>query len=341
MSDTLSMTIVSITYRFLFFFLEFSVKKDTPKVVVQPDHLDQPSRDTEQISTSEAPSISEEEFDLDDQSFSAVMMRSPLHSVGLSLQEVMPEFEEFSTESEIEIRVSTEDVSKEKPEEEVSEEMSMEIIDGVEVMIPLKKKKPEKKPSMTEEEAAFELKPRRESQDVAAGFRIPRPGEDKEAKVTLETPSEKPEKEVPTEAAPKEFKEMQFKIPVPEDKAAPVTDEVVLAVTVAPEEEQPTEAAPDKPVEKPTFIKPLKPQEIVAHSESMLTCQVIGNPMPTVSWFLDEAEIRPDDERYRMEQQPNGVCTLTIRDVLAEDEGDYTVKAINTVGSDTTEAEMT
>ena len=106
--------------------------------------------------------------------------------------------------------------------------------------------------------------------------------------------------------APKELEEMQFRIPVPEDKTPQVTDEEVLAVIVSPEEQEHKEIIPEMPLESPTFIEPLKPQEMVAHSETQLLCRVTGNPMPTVSWFLDEVEIKPEDERYRIEQVVDG-----------------------------------
>jgi len=51
-----------------------------------------------------------------------------------------------------------------------------------------------------------------------------------------------------------------------------------------------------------------------------------------VTWYVDNVEIRQTDD-YQMIYTTDGWCRLVIRDVMLEDEGEYTVKAVNEAGT--------
>ncbi|ELT91010.1 hypothetical protein CAPTEDRAFT_59383, partial [Capitella teleta] len=64
-----------------------------------------------------------------------------------------------------------------------------------------------------------------------------------------------------------------------------------------------------------------------------------GIPQPQVTWFVDTQEIKPSTDFQITYNE--GVCTLVILDVLPEDEGEYTVKAVNEAGTCVTTAYLT
>jgi Immunoglobulin I-set domain len=63
---------------------------------------------------------------------------------------------------------------------------------------------------------------------------------------------------------------------------------------------------------------------------------VRGVPRPEIKWFKNGIEVLPDrNERYRIDYDDEGNCTLTISDVIKHcDRGRYIVKAKNCAGED-------
>ena len=89
----------------------------------------------------------------------------------------------------------------------------------------------------------------------------------------------------------------------------------------------------------PVFEIPLSDVTVVDGERAILECVVSGHPVPVVSWYADGQEIKQSaDFRISM---VNGICTLEINGVLPEDEGEYTVKAVNDAGTCITTAYLT
>jgi len=67
---------------------------------------------------------------------------------------------------------------------------------------------------------------------------------------------------------------------------------------------------------------------------------VTGNPVPEVMWFVNGVEIRSMPPEVTVSYHA-GLCRLVIVDVMPDDEGEYTVRAINEAGSCITSAYLT
>ena len=62
----------------------------------------------------------------------------------------------------------------------------------------------------------------------------------------------------------------------------------------------------------------------------------IGDPEPDVLWFRGDKEVKPKkhDKRIKMDwDMKTDLYTLTIKEAVKDDAGDYTVKAVNKFGS--------
>lgn len=68
-------------------------------------------------------------------------------------------------------------------------------------------------------------------------------------------------------------------------------------------------------------------------TEATISCIVTGKPLPRVVWKKDGRELY-DGRRFRMDLRNDGTATLTIKLIEADDDGDYTVEAINDSGKD-------
>ena len=80
----------------------------------------------------------------------------------------------------------------------------------------------------------------------------------------------------------------------------------------------------------PTIIKPLSDASIEERQNLVLSCDIIGNPAPNVSWYCNEELVvaTPGEEMSQKDQ----TYSLTIYDVRSEHQGTYTVKAVNILG---------
>lgn len=65
-----------------------------------------------------------------------------------------------------------------------------------------------------------------------------------------------------------------------------------------------------------------------------------GNPVPEVMWFVNGVEIRSMPPEVTVSYHA-GLCRLVIVDVMPDDEGEYTVRAINEAGSCITSSYLT
>lgn len=89
-------------------------------------------------------------------------------------------------------------------------------------------------------------------------------------------------------------------------------------------------------LEAPVFTTPLSDAVVQEGTKFTFICQVIGVPMPVVSWHKDGISIQ-DNLDYQT-TFVHGLCTLTIEETFGEDTAKYTCKAINAAGSAETNA---
>ena len=90
----------------------------------------------------------------------------------------------------------------------------------------------------------------------------------------------------------------------------------------------------------PKFELPL-PQTttlIEGTANHQLSCLVKGNPLPTVEWFKNDVNIDTSSEFIITFN--NGLCILKFDEVMLEDAGVYTCKAINKAGEAETKCEL-
>ena len=90
----------------------------------------------------------------------------------------------------------------------------------------------------------------------------------------------------------------------------------------------------------PVFELPLADVTAFDGAGAILECRVTGNPTPEVMWFVNGVEIRSMPPVVTVSCHA-GVCRLVVVDVMPDDEGEYTVRAINEAGSCLTSAYLT
>ena len=90
----------------------------------------------------------------------------------------------------------------------------------------------------------------------------------------------------------------------------------------------------------PVFELPLADVTAFDGAGAILECRVTGNPAPEVMWFVNGVEIRSMPPEVTVSYHA-GLCRLVIVDVMPDDEGEYTVRAINEAGSCITSAYLT
>ena len=93
--------------------------------------------------------------------------------------------------------------------------------------------------------------------------------------------------------------------------------------------------------ESPSFVKPLKPITINDGEEVILTCVVKGKPMPTVTWFRNDAGVDKNDDYIIKFDDSTGRCELIIVEGFTEDSGLFRCIATNEFGETSTCAELT
>jgi Immunoglobulin I-set domain len=82
----------------------------------------------------------------------------------------------------------------------------------------------------------------------------------------------------------------------------------------------------------PVFEMPLSDVTVVDGERATLECRLTATPKAEVTWYIDGEEIRQSEE-FRMTSTADGWYRLIIEDTLVEDEGEYTVKAVNEAGT--------
>lgn len=93
-------------------------------------------------------------------------------------------------------------------------------------------------------------------------------------------------------------------------------------------------------LQPPSFVKPLTPLQAVTGSEVKMTCKVIGQPMPELSWFQNKVCIDQSEEIVITYDTTTGDASLLIPEVYPEDQGLYSCVATNPAGKATTTANI-
>lgn len=89
----------------------------------------------------------------------------------------------------------------------------------------------------------------------------------------------------------------------------------------------------------PRFIQKLKPMQLMDGEPMKLTCRVIGNPTPKITWYHNKQLLTPN-KGVIITQDTNGLCELSMPEIFVEDDGIYSCKAINKFGKSTTKTNI-
>lgn len=79
--------------------------------------------------------------------------------------------------------------------------------------------------------------------------------------------------------------------------------------------------------------------EVLLGAPARFECRVAAHPEPQIEWFVDGDRIK-EGRRFESTFEGEELIALRITETLAEDEGEYTCKAKNDLGSASTTAEL-
>ncbi|XP_066429645.1 palladin isoform X1 [Eleutherodactylus coqui] len=82
----------------------------------------------------------------------------------------------------------------------------------------------------------------------------------------------------------------------------------------------------------PQFETKLKHYKMFEGMPATFTCKVTGNPKPKIYWFKDGKQISKRSEHYRIQNEPDGTCSLHTSASALDDDGNYTIMAANPQG---------
>ncbi|NWX16200.1 PALLD protein, partial [Aegotheles bennettii] len=89
----------------------------------------------------------------------------------------------------------------------------------------------------------------------------------------------------------------------------------------------------------PQFTQKLRSQEVAEGNKVLLECRVAGNPVPDVRWFCEGKELQNTPD-IQIRSGGAGLHSLIIAEAFEDDTGRYTCVATNSIGSDSTSAEI-
>lgn len=91
---------------------------------------------------------------------------------------------------------------------------------------------------------------------------------------------------------------------------------------------------------KPGFLGEMRDVNTFEGKDVKLSVQVTGKPRPKVEWLKDSKPVSKYDRRMKMDEDFIGGYTLTIRDTVQHDSGEYACVATNSAGKATCSARV-
>lgn len=82
----------------------------------------------------------------------------------------------------------------------------------------------------------------------------------------------------------------------------------------------------------PRFVEKVESIRLMDGEKLVLTAKVHGVPIPKVEWRRHGGETIEESKDIFTQQDNSGRCTLTIKEVFPEDEGEYVCLAKNKIG---------
>jgi hypothetical protein len=95
-----------------------------------------------------------------------------------------------------------------------------------------------------------------------------------------------------------------------------------------------------KETQLPTFTTTLDDTSVDDGDSAEFSCQVSGSPEPLIEWLHNGEKISPSSSRFSAFFS-GGRATLKISEVQPEDEGEYSCRASNSAGTESTKASLT
>lgn len=89
----------------------------------------------------------------------------------------------------------------------------------------------------------------------------------------------------------------------------------------------------------PSFVKEMVDCSAFPGDVVRFDVRVTGQPAPKLHWSLEEDEVEAD-ARHIVELGENGLCSLIVRHVTEDDEGEYSCRAVNSQGEAMCSAEL-
>lgn len=99
------------------------------------------------------------------------------------------------------------------------------------------------------------------------------------------------------------------------------------------------ESKPQRHYRAPTFIEPLRSQDVQIGSTVVFECILSGDPIPYVTWEHDGIELCQGDSLSNPTSQ-HQLYRLTLRNVQSHDCGEYACCAKNPTGEATSVADL-
>lgn len=92
---------------------------------------------------------------------------------------------------------------------------------------------------------------------------------------------------------------------------------------------------------KPIFVADLQDKQVIEGFPIKMEVKLVGHPKPILKWLHNGVEIKPDGQRAKVTEQPDGTACLIIENAAPKDFGEYQVVAINGSGVTTSQAKLT
>lgn len=118
----------------------------------------------------------------------------------------------------------------------------------------------------------------------------------------------------------------------------PVEETVTVATDIPVSREPELEDGP--PATPPKFARTMQKAEVIEGSAARFDVKITGSPEPQVRWLKDDKPLK-ENRKFRFDEDEDGVFSLFVNDVVAEDEGVYKCEASNIKGELSCSAELT